>query len=311
MRVAGLGRPLRALAGRWRGLSANSRGGLWILATAAIMTCQAAIVKQLGGGLHSFEIVFFRCFLSIFLLLALVPFLARGHATLWRTRRLPMHLVRSATGIAAMACSFYAFTRLPLADATAYAYTMPLFMIVLAVLLLGERVRWRRWSATAVGFTGVLIMARPGGAIAPAALVALLGALMSALAFMLIKKLAVTDRALVQIFYFALVGTAISLGPALAVWRTPELDQFGLLLAIAALGTAGQLCAVMGWHVGEATAVAPVDYARLLFAGAIGFFVFAEVPDAMMVVGAVVIVASTLYIARREAVIRKRAMASS
>ena len=288
----------RAIGHRWTALRANTRGALWILLAAALFTAQATIVKHLGEQLHTFEIVFFRCFLSLFVLL---PLILRHGVGSFVTHRLPMHLMRSTAGMLGMACYFYAFTQLPLADATAYAFTMPLFMIVLAVFLLGELVRWRRWTATAIGFGGVLIMAQPTGAIDPAVFVALLGSLLSAFVFVLIKKLTPTELALTQIFYFCVVGSVISIGPAIAVWQTPTLFQFGLLATIACLGTAGQFFAVFGWHAGEATAVAPFDYARLLFAGALGYIFFGELPGAITIAGAAVIVCSTLYIAQREA----------
>ncbi len=201
-----------------------------------------------------------------------------------------------------MACYFDAVSWLPLAEAIAYTFTMPLFMIVCAVLLLGERVRWRRWSATAVGFVGVLVMLRPGMvAIEAAALVALLGAILSALVFTSVKKLSTTESALTMILYFALVGMLMSIGPALTVWRWPSAGEFALLFLTGVLGTSGQYVAVWGWSVGEATAIAPFDYSRLIFAAALGFAVFAEVPDPTTVLGAGIIVASTLYIGRRAA----------
>ena len=288
-----------AARGRWRHLPGNTRGALWILLAALIMTLQVAVVKKLGAGLHIFEIVFFRCAFSFLILSPAFPRLGLGA---YATARPALHITRSVLGILAMACYFYAVSWLPLAEAIAYTFTMPLFMILCAVLLLGERVRWRRWTATAVGFAGVLVMLRPGMvAVEAAALVALFGALLSALVFTSVKKLSATESALTMILYFALVGMLMSIGPAIAVWRWPNGAEFALLALIGALGTAGQYVAVWGWSVGEATAVAPFDYSRLIFAAALGFVLFAEVPDPMTILGAGIIVASTLYIGRRAA----------
>ncbi len=288
-----------AVRGRWRRLPGNTRGAIWILLAALLMTVQVTVVKQLGATLHIFEIVFFRCAFSF---LILSPAFLRLGLGAYATSRPALHITRSVLGISAMACYFYAVSWLPLAEAIAYTFTMPLFMIVCAVLLLGERVRWRRWSATAVGFAGVLVMLRPGMvAIEAAALVALLGAILSALVFTSVKKLSTTESALTMILYFALVGMLMSIGPALTVWRWPSAGEFALLFLTGVLGTSGQYVAVWGWSVGEATAVAPFDYSRLIFAAALGFAVFAEVPDPTTVLGAGIIVASTLYIGRRAA----------
>ncbi|MBT6117188.1 MAG: DMT family transporter [Rhodospirillaceae bacterium] len=290
-----------ALRARFDGLPGNLRGALWILLTAFVMTMQSAIVKELGGELHTLVIVFFRCFFALLILLPV--FLRRGPAMI-RTRRPWMHVARSVVGIASMSCMFFALAYLPLADVTALVFTMPLFMIVFAVLLLGETIRWRRWSATAVGFCGVLVVLQPGAGFEWASLVALTSACLSAMVGVLIKKLSVTDSASTMVFYFAFIGLLVSGVPALFVWHTPNGAELLLLFVIALLGTLGQIFAVYAWEAGEATAVAPFDYTRLIFAAIMGYVLFADIPELATVGGAVLIVASTLYIARREARLR-------
>ena len=282
-------------------LPGNLRGALWILLTAFVMTLQSAIVKDLGEHLHTLVIVFFRCFFALVILLPV--FLRRGPAMV-RTRRPWMHVARSVVGIASMSCMFFALAYLPLADVTALVFTMPLFMIVFAVLLLGESVRWRRWTATAVGFCGVLVVLQPGAGFEWASLVALTSACLSALVGVLVKKLSVTDSASTMVFYFAALGLVFSAIPAAFVWQMPSDIDLALLFVIALLGTMGQLFAVYAWEAGEATAVAPFDYTRLIFAAIMGYVLFAEIPELATVGGAVLIVASTLYIARREARLR-------
>src|SRR3546814_16470131 len=118
------------------------------------------MVKLVGARLDSLEIGFFRC---AFGLATVLPFMLRGGTAAFRTERPMLHLFRGLLGTTAMFCSFYALTHLPLADATAIGFANTLFMIVLAVLFLGKTVRWRRWTATIVGFAGVLVMVGPGG----------------------------------------------------------------------------------------------------------------------------------------------------
>lgn len=287
--------------GRFDALPGNLRGALWILMTAFVMTLQSAIVKELGEDVHTLVIVFFRCLFALIILLPV--FIRRGPAMI-RTKRPWMHVARSVVGIVSMSCMFFALAYLPLADVTALVFTMPLFMIVFAVLLLGESIRWRRWTATAVGFCGVLVVLQPGSGFEWASLVALTSACLSALVGVLVKKLSVTDSASTMVFYFAALGLVFSAIPAAFVWQMPSDTDLALLFVIALLGTMGQLFAVYAWEAGEATAVAPFDYTRLIFAAIMGYILFAEVPEIATVAGAVLIVASTLYIARREARLR-------
>jgi drug/metabolite transporter (DMT)-like permease len=175
-------------------------------------------------------------------------------------------------------------------------------MILTAIFVLGERVRWRRGLATMAGFIGVLIMVRPDrGAIDAAAAVALLSAFLGALSTTLIKRLSTTEPALTILVYFGLFSTLLTAAPASLVWRRPDPRQWVLLALVGALGAIGQFFQVRAFAIGELTAVAPIDYARLIFAGILGFVVFAEIPDRYTVAGAAVIVGSTLYIAYREA----------
>ncbi len=292
------------LATRWTALPANVRGALWILAASILFSTMAALVKTLGARLDSFQIAFFRC---AFGLAVILPFMVRAGPSVFRTDRLPLHVFRALTGVTAMFCGFYALTHLPLADATAISFAKPLFMIVLAVFFLRETVRWRRWTATAVGFVGVLIMIRPGEAgLDPALLAALFGTLCVAVVVVLIKRLSTTEAPLTILFTFGVVSTLVSAIPAALVWRMPTAEELILLVLVGALGAAGQSCGIRGFRVGEATAVVPFDYSRLLFAGAFGYMLFGDIPTVHTVIGAGLIVASTLYIALREAKLGRR-----
>ena len=284
-------------------LAPNLRGALWVLCAAVCFTLMGTLVKLLGREFDSFQLAFFR---ALFGLLAVVPFILRGGGAAMRTTRPILHLVRAVGGTAAMFCGFYALTHLSFADAVSISYARTLFLIPLAVMFLGEVVRKRRWTATGIGFLGVLIMLRPGDDIAPATFVAIFGAFVVAGVTVMIKKLSETERPETLIFYFGCISTTAALLPALAVWRSPGLDDLALLMLVGAAGAIGQYCIIRGYKTGEATAVIPFDYARLLFAGAIGIIVFAETPDAWTLTGAMVIVASTLYIALREARLGKR-----
>ncbi|MHA1569414.1 MAG: DMT family transporter, partial [Alphaproteobacteria bacterium] len=120
----------------------------------------------------------------------------------------------------------------------------------------------------------------------------------------IIKKLSETERPVTIMFYFGITSTTVAAIPAAAVWRTPTLSEIALLMLIGALGATAQVCTIRAYRVGEASAITPFDYSRLLFAGLLGVIFFAEIPDLWTLAGAGIIVASTLYIARREALAR-------
>jgi drug/metabolite transporter (DMT)-like permease len=262
-----------------------------------------ALVTAVGARLDCFEIAFFRCAFGLLAIAPFVvgPYLAQGGTALFLTGRPWMHLARALVGVAGMFCGFYAVTHMPLADATAISFTKPLFMIVLAVAFLGEQVRWRRWSATVVGFMGVLIIMRPGtDAFQPAALVALLGSFFIADVVVLVKKLSATERNVTILFYFAAITTVVAAVPAALVWTTPTWRELAFLVLVGIAATLGQACSLRAYRAGEATAVVPFDYARLIFATLYGYLFFAELPDLWSYVGAAVLIASTLYIALRD-----------
>lgn len=286
------------MRGRVLALPDNVRGALWVMVGCVMFSAMMTLVKGLGGTFDSFQLAFFRALFGLF---AIVPFVLRLGPGVLRTRRFGMHLLRGMLGASAMLCGFYAITHLSLADAVSISYARALFLIPLAVLFLGEVVRMRRWTATAIGFVGVIVMLRPGGEAEAATFVALAGALLVAVVTILIKKLAATERPETLLFYFGVISSSVALVPALMVWESPTYDELALLMLIGACGASGQYCMIRGFKIGEATALLPFDYTRLVFAGVIGYFVFFELPDAWTVTGAAIIVGSTLYIGLREA----------
>lgn len=289
------------------GISPNTRGALWMLMGGILFTFMGVVTKALGTRLDSFQIAFFR---AAFGFACILPFALRAGPKALRTRRPIAHLIRGILGTTSMFAGFYAVVYLPLADATALSFTRALFVLVLAWWFLGEKVRIRRWTATAVGFIGVLVMLRPAGEINLAALVAIAGALGVAGVVVMVKLLTRTEQPIAILFWFGTISTTVALIPALFVWQQPTWWEFVVLVSLGALGAGGQGCTVRAYYCGEATVVAAFDYSRLLFAGIFGFIFFAEVPDAWTWVGAGIIVASTLYIAYREARLRREAAAT-
>ena len=291
--------PLQALQDRWSRLAPNVRGALWLVLAGFVLISMNSLVKSIGARLPAAEMLFFRgAFGSLFLLPLLLWFGWRSVATQhpW------MHLLRTSFGTASMFGVFYAVTHLPLADATAILFSSPLFATVFAALILRETVGWRRATATAVGFCGVLVMMRPGAdAAEPAAFVAIAAALLTGALAIIIRRLSGKDSPYVIIFWFTTAGSLIALPAALAVWVTPLPGDWPLLVVIGLLGLIGQTAFTFAFSTGESSAVAPFDYVRLIFAGLFGYLFFAELPDLWSLTGAAIIMASTFYIMRREA----------
>lgn len=283
--------------------AAALRGPLLMLAAATVLTCMHATVRHVSADMHPFEITFFR---NLFGLAAILPLAIRAGPSSFRSRQPRLQLLRTAFGLVAMLAWFYGLSVVPIAEATALSFTAVIFGSVGAALVLGERMRLRRWSAVAVGFLGVLVILRPGlGAFNPAALVVLLSSVCWASALLTVKRLSSTDSVVCIVTWNSVLLTALSLPVAIPVWATPTTEQLGWLLLIGVLATLGHLAMTSAFKSAEATVVFPVDYTRLIWASIIGYFAFGEVPDVWTWVGGTVIFASTTYIAYREAALRR------
>lgn len=286
-----------------RSFAPNVQGAIWMTLCGLGFSVMASMVKLASRDLSGFEIAFFR---AAFGFLVLLPFVLRRGPGALRTRHLGMHMWRGLLGIFAMICAYIGIGKLALASYTALSFSKPLFAVILAVAVLGEEVRWRRWAATIVGFIGVVVMMRPGSdAFTPWALLALGDAFAIALLITIVKRLPESETPLIMLFYFGLAAVTLSFPLALWFWRWPTPGDWLLLMGIGASGALSQYWWILAFRAGEASAVAPFDYLRLLFAGAIGMAFFAEFPDHWTYLGAAIIVASTIYIARRESQLRE------
>jgi drug/metabolite transporter (DMT)-like permease len=282
------------------GLPASVRGALWMCAAATAFALMITLVRHLTDGLHPLQVVFLR---TAFGLVAMLPWLLRqGIGGSLRTGRFRLHLLRALIGIFAMVGWFTTLSLMPLAEATALSFTAPIFTSVLAVLLLGEAMRLRRWTATAIGFLGAVIILRPGvAAIEPAALLAIGTAAVWASSTILIKVMARTESAGAITTYMVLLTTPMTLAAALFVWQNPSLGQLGWAALLGAAGSTGHFCMSRALASADATVVAPFDYLRLPTVALIAFIAFGEVPGMWVWVGGAVIAASSIYIAQREA----------
>ena len=286
-------------------------GGIALrLVTAVLLATMFALVKVAASrGVNLVESLFYRQIGSATCAVGLVA-AGPGFASL-RTKRVGAHVGRMALGVTAMALNFLAMIMLPLAEATAIGFTVPIFSTVLAAVMLGEATgRWR-WGAVAAGFVGVLIIVQPGSGHVPlaGAGVALLAALLTAAVTVVIRRLGATERASTTVFWFAFSSLA-PLGLLMLHFATAHDGMTWLILAgLALAGGLAQLTLTQSLRLAPVALVMPMDYTSLLWATLLGAWLFAELPTHWTWVGAPVIIASGLVIVWREHRAHRKAIA--
>lgn len=274
------------------------KGMAWMLASTILFSGMHLLIRMTSDELHPLVIIFYR---NLFGFVVLFPAILRYGRGVLKTTRPGLMVTRSAFNYAAMALFFWALTISPLAQVTALSFTFPIFLALLAMVFLGERVGPRRWMAILLGFAGALIVVRPGfQAVALGDLMTLVSALFWAVTMLLIKMLSRTESSLTITIYMMGSMLFLSVPTALMFWTWPSPETFILLFLLGALGTAGQWALTESLRLADTSVVTPVDYARLIWIAAIGFFVFGEVPDLAVWGGGILIAASASYIAYRE-----------
>lgn len=274
------------------------RVAVWSVLASLAFAAMSGLIKLLSQDLHPFQAAFFRC---AFGLMWMLPWLFRRGSGALRTTRMPLYLARAGLGVVGMLAGFYAIGRMPLAEASALSFTAPLFATVGAALILHETVRLRRWTATLLGFAGVLIILRPGFAsVDPVAFWMLLSAATMAANSLIMKTLTRTDSTEAVVTWMVLLLAPLTLVAAIPVWQTPSLFHWGLAVALGLSGTLGHLALTRAFAAGEASLVMTFEYVRLPLSALIGMLLFAEMPTVWIFVGAAVIAGSSAYIAHRE-----------
>ncbi len=282
---------------RWlAGPSGPVRGALWMVAAAACFSVMITLVRYLAARQHVFEIVFFRNFFG---LLVMLPWLLRHGGSVLRSRRPGLHLLRAGFGLSAMSLWFWVLSTLPLAEATALSFTAPIFATLLAVPFLGEPLSRRRLLAVFGAFLGALVILRPGARVLdPAAPVALLTALIWGASTVLVKLLGRTEAPAVIVTWMVLLLTPLSGMLALPVWRTPEAPELLFFLLLGLVGSSGHYCMSRALNAADAGRVLPFDYMRLPFVALLGWLVFGQSLDLWTGLGAALIAASGIWGAR-------------
>lgn len=284
--------------------SARRRAILCVMVSSAAYTVSAALVKSLVGDYPPVELMFFR---SLVVAAVTLPLLLRqGGWPALRPRRPWGHVGRLAFGFTGMLTAFYGYGHLPLATNTALGFCMPLFLTLLSVPLLGERVGWQRGLAILAGLAGVLVMVRPWSAspetlpLGPVAIV-LGGVVAWALAMISIRRMGEQGESNVAIvLWFGLGSTILSGLAAIPVWITPTPIALAGMIAIGLVTLAAQLLMTEAYRIGETTLVAPFEYGAILYTTLMGILIWNEIPDAWDYTGIAIIIAAGLLVWHHE-----------
>ncbi len=291
-------------------LLTSHRPGLAIglkLAAIFLFTAMSALVKATSDVVPPGEAVFFRSFFAIPVIvvwLALRGDLARGLIA-----KQPMnHVWRGVLGTSAMGMTFAGLGLLPLPEVTAIGYATPIFTVILAALMLGERIRLIRISAVAMGLVGVLIMIWPrlgggaglqDGATLGAALI-LAATMARALVQIHIRKMVQTENTAAIVFWFSATASVLSLLTLPFGWVMPDVGTLAVLVLIGLVGGVAQILVTSSYRFGPASMLAPIDYASMIFAILIGYVWFAELPTLVMLIGASLVIAGNILVIWRE-----------
>ncbi|MCP4979815.1 MAG: DMT family transporter [Gammaproteobacteria bacterium] len=286
-------------------MSDNVKGILWALLATALFAIVAAMAKVAVKEYHVLQILFFR---QILVFLSCLPSIARSFPGSLKTQHPNIHASRLLGAFVALSCSIWAVAVLPLTTAITLGFAQVFFVALLALSLLNESVGKYRIVAVVVGFVGVVIVMRPGveGMVDIYALIPILSALGAAVAVISVRKLSQTESTATLLVYQSVFVGALAGVPLFWLWVTPDLNGMILLLAMGVLATVANWIGVKALRLGEASVVGNIQYMQLIYAAILGFFLFSEVPDKYTIVGAAIIIGSSIYIFHREAISKKQ-----
>ncbi len=282
----------------WSALSPAARGAAWMILTAASFAVLLIAIRVLSAKFHTVEIVFFR---AVFGLGLIVPVVVRSGLGRLKTKRLPMHCVRTGFAFAAMLTFYFGLATVHVADAMALTFLIPIFTTIAAAVILRERVDAPRWAAVAAGFLGALIIIRPGFVeITLPIMLVVSSSVFYAGAWTSVKFLTRTEPASVIVFYMNVMMVPATLVPSLFVWVGPAWSDVPALIVLGLTGWAAQFCQARAFGEADASVVVPVDFLRLPFGAALAWAWLGEPTDPWTWLGAVVIFAATYFIIWRE-----------
>lgn len=268
-------------------------GAFWMLLTTLSFVAMSVSIRALAGEIGAVEILFFRCVIGVVIFL---PWIAKNGMGVLHTQKFGHHAIRAVMMGTGMVFWFVAIAALPLGDAIALHFTLPLFLIVFAALFLKETVDWAVWLATFIGFGGVLLVLRPGFQEFNIAMIYVLisGALYGG-NHCITKVMSTTESPNATAFYMNLLilpGSVIALP---FYWVMPEWHHVGWILVIGFAGSSAHVCLLRAFRYADANVLAPIDFLRLVFAAIAAYFLFGDVSGVMTWIGASVIFLAAYY----------------
>lgn len=280
-------------------MSGNAKGALLALLAFGIYSSQDAVVKVLGGIYSPFQIVFFSVLLSFPLAMVMLMRDATPGTLV------PVHpwwlALRTGAAVVTGVSAFYAFSVLPLTQTYAIIFASPLLITILAIPVLGETVRLRRWLAVLVGLAGVMVVLRPGQTdLSLGHVAALAAAIGGAIASIVVRKIGAEERPVVMLLYPMMINFVVMAAALPFVYKPMPIEHLGLLGVIAVFAWAASRLVIAAYQSGEAAIIAPMQYSQIIWATIFGFLFFDETIDPATAIGAGIIIASGMYIVLRE-----------
>ena len=283
------------------------RGILFKLFSVSLFMAMASLVKASSMDVPPGQAVFFRSFFAFPIILG---WLAMRHELRdgWKTKNPMGHVWRGLVGTSAMGLGFTGLGLLPLPEVTAIGYAAPLLVVIFAAMFLNEQVGIYRLSAVALGMIGVLIVLSPrlsvglnlGATESLGAIVVLMGAILAALAQVFVRKLVATESTAAIVFWFTITSSIMALFTLPWGWTVPPPATVLMLVCAGLFGGVGQIFLTSSYRYADASLVAPFDYASMILALTIGYFIFDEVPTNMMMLGASIVIVAGILIVLRE-----------
>ncbi len=275
------------------------RGMAVMFLAVALYSVNDTLLKWLASSYHPLQIMFCRSFFTWLPLLGVIV-----QKESWKSLKCnnkSYHTLRAGIMALSLPCYIYAFKTLPLADAYAVTYVAPLFMAIFSIPILGEKIEKHAWVAILIGFSGVLVMMRPGSAVfSSGGLAAFIGGLLWALGLVMGRKISQTESDFSLSVWFLAACFLLSSLFMPFCWQAPPLSDWILFAASGVIGGAGLLAITRAFSLAPASIIGPIDYLILVFGAILGYVIWGDIPDIFIVIGALILVFSGLYLVYQE-----------